>query len=1147
MKKSLFVKLLIATLSIMMALGGLVACGGTQEPTNSGESSAIQNSSSAAHEHSWVEADCLNPKTCSSCGKTQGEALGHNFGEWFETQPATCQAEGEKRRNCSVCGYYETRMIFVIDHVYENGACTMCGKAEEVELTIAQIKTKIDENPSGCEVTFTGVVVGFDSMGYAHVGDETGIIYVRAKHANLTLGALVKISGEGIVYEGSASYPEYTRQIKADGITVELASGNDPTVKEAVIVSSKDLKVSAESDKSKEFHGNLVTVTGTVYVGSDKFNYYLLDDEGNQLVGLHHYSMHFANSVEDSVNKFNALNGKKITLTGVIYRLYTAQNLWTLQYIYNELEYTVISGGGESCSHAWLDADCYNPKTCSLCGATEGEALGHEEVITKAEEPTCEESGLSAGKYCSRCDEVLALPSVVPALGHTEVVDNAVAPTCTETGLTEGKHCLVCKKVLKAQETVAALGHNYYNGSCTVCGAKDDGYHVHSWKAATCDNPKTCSTCGETQGQALGHTWQEATCDTAKTCLICKKTEGGVLGHNFGDTYSYDLAKHYNSCDKCGKQSSAEHNFINGECEVCKMSNLVTAKQFNEYGETFAHNTTSILQYRIKGVITKIEDTTWGNCFIQDESGESVYVYGLYSEDGVVYGSMLVKPLVGDSVTILTVCGNYNGPQAKRACLVELSSHVHSWINATCTTPKTCSSCGATEGDALDHSYGSVTYNLECHEVACTVCGEVLEGVHTFENGECSECGMSDSLTLAQFNEYGRTFALNKYSTLKYRISGRIVHVDESKSVFYIRDEEGEVVSVAGIEYFDGNVTRVELTKEIVVGNTITVVAKCGNNAGLPRGTKANLVTFTRNLVDGYIEFEDYIYFGYYPQTKVTDEELLVTLNQMVGALPTETDSADWIDYGYRRILVNNNPFMWYKDVKVGVDTYRAVYFSTARPLQSYVSSNKGNQGSNGYYAGTVYWFRFDVIRWKVLERKQDRVFLISDLIIDSQCIYRSSAVRSEDVAIWPNNYERSDLRAWLHSDFYNGAFTATQKESILLTNVDNSLASTGDTSNNFVCNNTQDKVFLLSRVEANAYLEAGANFYKIPSAYTLSQGLSINNNHNYSWWLRTPHYYDHQNQGRSSLLIDGVLNAVGSTDSNYTDVGVVPVLWMSL
>ena len=37
----------------------------------------------------------------------------------------------------------------------------------------------------------------------------------------------------------------------------------------------------------------------------------------------------------------------------------------------------------------------------------------------------------------------------------------AVAPTCTETGLTEGKKCSVCNEVLVVQEEVAALGHKY--------------------------------------------------------------------------------------------------------------------------------------------------------------------------------------------------------------------------------------------------------------------------------------------------------------------------------------------------------------------------------------------------------------------------------------------------------------------------------------------------------------------------------------------------------------------------------------------------------------------------------------------------------------------------------------------------------------
>ena len=55
-------------------------------------------------------------------------------------------------------------------------------------------------------------------------------------------------------------------------------------------------------------------------------------------------------------------------------------------------------------------------------------------------------------------------------VGHAEVELLPKAAKCTETGLTQGKYCEVCNEVLVEQEVIPALGHNYENGECTQCG-----------------------------------------------------------------------------------------------------------------------------------------------------------------------------------------------------------------------------------------------------------------------------------------------------------------------------------------------------------------------------------------------------------------------------------------------------------------------------------------------------------------------------------------------------------------------------------------------------------------------------------------------------------------------------------------------------
>ena len=53
---------------------------------------------------------------------------------------------------------------------------------------------------------------------------------------------------------------------------------------------------------------------------------------------------------------------------------------------------------------------------------------------------------------------------------HVEEVMPAVELTCTKTGLTEGKRCSECGEVLVAQETVPALGRTTESGTCERCG-----------------------------------------------------------------------------------------------------------------------------------------------------------------------------------------------------------------------------------------------------------------------------------------------------------------------------------------------------------------------------------------------------------------------------------------------------------------------------------------------------------------------------------------------------------------------------------------------------------------------------------------------------------------------------------------------------
>lgn len=143
---------------------------------------------------------------------------------------------------------------------------------------------------------------------------------------------------------------------------------------------------------------------------------------------------------------------------------------------------------------------------------------------------------------------------------------------------------------------------------------------------------------------------------------------------------------------------------------------------------------------------------------------------------------------------------------------------------------------------------------------------------------------------------------------------------------------------------------------------------------------------------------------------------------------------------------------------------YRGVYFTKYRPgdTGSQSSAQFSKQLENGYRINTLYWFKFEPIKWRILEENGDTALLLADSILDYQHYYRICRDRTtESGTIYPNNYKESDIRIWLNDTFYNAAFEENEKKIIQISEVDNSAQSTDSAENGFACENTNDRIFL--------------------------------------------------------------------------------------
>ena len=100
-------------------------------------------------------------------------------------------------------------------------------------------------------------------------------------------------------------------------------------------------------------------------------------------------------------------------------------------------------------------------------------------------------------------------------------------PTCTETGLTEGKKCSVCGEILEAQKEISAKGHDYGELIAEVAATCEAAGTKAHYECAACgkyfvevEGEKTEVTAEDLAIPATGHTYNAAETHSNK-CVNC--------------------------------------------------------------------------------------------------------------------------------------------------------------------------------------------------------------------------------------------------------------------------------------------------------------------------------------------------------------------------------------------------------------------------------------------------------------------------------------------------------------------------------------------------------------------------------------------------------------------------------------------------
>ena len=663
--------------------------------------------------HTWKDATCTAPKTCSVCKITEGSALGHKY------ETAWSKDADKHWHKCAQCGNKTDEKT----HLWDKGKVTI-----QPGCTTAGTKT------FGCICGATKTE-NIDAAGH-------------------TAGAAVRENEVAATCTSAGRYDEVVycadcrKELSREKKTVD-ALGHDCVHHNA--------KAATCTEKGWEAYDTCSRCDYTTYKETPAKGHSKGDaKKEKEVAATCTTDGSYDEVIYCTVCKAEISRESKTTpAAGHSFGAWTVVKEATCTAEGHETRVCSVCSAKEDkdigkLSHTksgWIKDENNHWKICTVCNAVIEDKTAHTFGNWVIDENATEATEGSRHRECIICGRINR--ETIPALGHTHSFDREVteheylksAATCTVPAVYY-KSCNCGEKGTETFTSGDALGHNF-----TV---KQYDENQHWNKCSRCDVTDTkenhifdneqdniCNVCGYNRDIAPAHT------------------------HNWADTWSHNTAYHWHEClsSDCDVTENSLKDGYAAHIEAAAVRENETAATCTSAGsyDEVVYCTVCKAEISRTKNITKALDHEWGNWVVTKPATSS--------EDGEEQRICMRDPSHVETKIIPALTHTH---QYSEVVKVEYIKTV-----ATCTEPavyyKSCE-CGAksTEtfiyGDVLGHDFGW-QHDENQHWKKCSRCDVTdTKSNHVYDNEQdniCNVCGYNRDIAPAHTHNWADTWSHN--------------------------------------------------------------------------------------------------------------------------------------------------------------------------------------------------------------------------------------------------------------------------------------------------------------------------------------------------------------------------------------------------